>query len=63
VAWAIVGGQFVHYNGTAQVFPDDKGARFVWSADLLPNDMAAGVAAMMDAGLAIIKQTLEAQPV
>src|SRR5690348_15408258 len=31
VAWAIVGGKFSHYNGTAQVFPDGVGgSRFVW---------------------------------
>ena len=62
VAWAIVGGQFLHYNGTAQVFPDGiSGSRFVWTADLLPNDLAAGVATMIEAGLAVIKQTMEAQ--
>lgn len=62
VAWAIVGGQFLHYNGTAQVFPDGAGgSRFVWTADLLPNDRAVGVAAMIEAGLAVIKQTMEAR--
>jgi carbon monoxide dehydrogenase subunit G len=61
VAWAIVGAQFLHYNGTAQVFPDGAGgSRFVWTADLLPNDLAGGVAAMMEAGIAVIKRTMEA---
>jgi len=60
VAWAIIGAQFLHYNGTAQVFPDGTaGSRFVWTADLLPNDLADGVAAMMEAGIAVIKQTME----
>jgi carbon monoxide dehydrogenase subunit G len=64
VAWAIVGGQFLHYNAAAQVFADGAdGSRFVWTADLLPNEKAAAVAAMIDAGLAIIKQTMEAQAV
>src|SRR5882757_7940829 len=55
VAWAIVGGQFLHYNGTAQVFPDGAGSsRFVWTADLLPHDLAGVAAAMMEAGIAII---------
>jgi len=36
------------------------GARFVWTADLLPNDLAAGVNAMMEAGIAVMKKTLEA---
>lgn len=61
VAWAIVGAQFLHYNGAAQVFPDGKGgSRFVWTTDLLPNDLAGGVAAMMEAGIAAIKQTMQA---
>ena len=64
VAWAIVGGQFRHYNGAAQVFPDAAGgSRFVWTTDLLPNDAAAGVAGMIEAGLAVIKRTLETRAV
>jgi carbon monoxide dehydrogenase subunit G len=64
VAWAIVGGQFRHYNGAAQVFPAAAGgSRFVWTTDLLPNDAAAGVAGMIEAGLAVIKRTLETRAV
>jgi carbon monoxide dehydrogenase subunit G len=60
VAWAIIGAQFLHYNGTAQVFPDGTGgSRFVWTTDLFPNDLAGGVAAMMESGIAVIKQTME----
>jgi hypothetical protein len=59
VAWAIIGQQFHHYNGAAQVFPHHDGARFVWTTDLLPDDMAGNVDAMMDAGLAAIKKTIE----
>ncbi len=60
VAWAIVGGKFRHYSSAAQVFPDAAGgSRFVWTADLLPNDAAEGVAGMIDAGLAVIKRTME----
>lgn len=62
VAWAIVDGQFLHYNGAAQVFPDGiSRSRFVWTADLLPNDMAAEVATMIEAGLHVIKRTMEIQ--
>ncbi len=61
LVWAIVGGQFQHHNGVAQVFADDKGGtRFVWSADLLPNDIADGVSMMMGQGISIIKKTMEA---
>jgi hypothetical protein len=49
-----------HHNASAQVFPDGEGhSRFVWIADLLPHEVAPGVAAMMEQGLAVIKQTLE----
>jgi carbon monoxide dehydrogenase subunit G len=60
VAWAIVGQQFHHYNGAAQVFQSDGVARFVWTTDLLPDELASNVDAMMDAGIAAIKKTIEA---
>jgi uncharacterized protein YndB with AHSA1/START domain len=59
VVWAIVGQQFRHYNGAARVFDDDAGARFVWTTDLLPNELAGNVEAMMDAGIGAIKKTIE----
>lgn len=61
VVWAAVGGQLTHHNASAQVFDDGAGqSRFVWIADLLPDERAPMVAAMMDEGLAAIKRTLEA---
>jgi carbon monoxide dehydrogenase subunit G len=60
LAWAVVGGRMTHHNASAQVFPDGEGhSRFVWIADLLPHEVAPGVAAMMEQGLAVIKRTLE----
>src|SRR5499427_8151687 len=60
VAWSAVGGSMTHHNASAQVFPDGAGAcRFVWIADLLPNEVAPAIAAMIDQGIAVIKQTLE----
>jgi carbon monoxide dehydrogenase subunit G len=60
VAWAIVGQQFHHYNGAAQVLDDDGRTRFVWTTDLLPDELAGNVDAMMEAGIAVIKNTMEA---
>jgi carbon monoxide dehydrogenase subunit G len=61
VAWAIPGGAFVHYNGAAQVIPlPEGGCRFTWTSDLLPNEMAPTVEAMIEAGIATIKRTQEA---
>jgi hypothetical protein len=60
VAWAIVGGQFRHYNGAARVTDDDDGGSwFVWTADLLPDELAEQVESMMAAGIMVIKKTLD----
>jgi carbon monoxide dehydrogenase subunit G len=60
VAWSAVGGMMTHHNASAQVFPDGTGGcRFVWIADLLPNDVAPTITAMIEQGIAVIKQTLE----
>jgi carbon monoxide dehydrogenase subunit G len=60
LVWSVVGGRMTHHNASAQVFPNGEGgSRFVWIADLLPHEVAPGIAAMMDQGLAAIKRTLE----
>src|SRR5262245_32508313 len=61
VAWSVVGGQMTHHNASAQVFPNGaKGCRFVWIADLLPNEVGPTIAGMMEQGMSVIKKTLEA---
>jgi carbon monoxide dehydrogenase subunit G len=60
VAWSAVGGPMTHHNASAQVFADGaNGCRFVWIADLLPDEVAPTIAAMIDQGMAVIKTTLE----
>ncbi|HUQ10083.1 MAG TPA: SRPBCC family protein [Steroidobacteraceae bacterium] len=59
VIWAIVGQKFHHYQATAMVEPADPGSRFVWTVDLLPDELAPNVEAMMSAGIATIKKTQE----
>jgi hypothetical protein len=59
VAWSVVGGAMSHHNASAQVFPAAGGCRFVWIADLLPHELAPAIAAMIEQGLGVIKQTLE----
>lgn len=59
VAWAAVGGRLSHHNASAQVFATEDGrTRFVWIADLLPNELAPSIAAMIEQGLAAIERTL-----
>lgn len=60
VAWAAQGEGFDHYNASLQA--DDLGdgrTRLAWIADLLPDEMAPRVDAMVQQGLATMKQTLE----
>jgi hypothetical protein len=58
--WSAVGGRLSHYNASAQVFDAGDGrSRFVWVADLLPNEMAGAVGTMIEQGIVAIKKTLE----
>lgn len=60
VVWSVVGAPFTHHNASAQVFPDgDNGCRFVWIADLLPNEIAGAIAAMIEQGIGVVRTTLE----
>jgi hypothetical protein len=60
VSWAVLDAPFRHYSGVAWVEPDTQGGtRFVWTADLLPDELSAQVEEMMAAGIRVVKQTLE----
>ncbi|HYM34303.1 MAG TPA: SRPBCC family protein [Steroidobacteraceae bacterium] len=60
VVWSAVGGRLSHHNASAQVFSDGaQRCRFVWIADLLPNELAPAIAQMIDQGMQAIKKTLE----
>lgn len=60
VAWSSVGGRMTHHNASAQVFAEGpKRTRFVWIADLLPNELEPPIAAMIDHGLAAIRRNFE----
>jgi carbon monoxide dehydrogenase subunit G len=59
LVWSVVGGRFLHHNGAVQVVDETGGAsRVVWIADVLPHDLAASVAGMMEQGLAVMRRTL-----
>src|SRR6202030_1840759 len=58
VVWSAVGGSLTHHNGSAQVFSDANGlTKVVWIADLLPDEAASAIGAMMEQGVAVMKQT------
>lgn len=51
--------RFQHYSASAQVVEDGAGSRFVWTVDLLPDEMAAMQDASMEAGAAAMARALE----
>jgi carbon monoxide dehydrogenase subunit G len=62
LAWAVADGSLglEYYTASAQVIPDGEiRTRFVWTADLLPDDLAGRVSQLLEQGLAAIKNTLE----
>ena len=60
LVWSVVGSRMTHHNASAQVFADGRErCRFVWIADLLPDEVAPAIAQMIDQGIGVIKQTLE----
>ena len=60
VVWAVVGSpRLTHHNASVQVFSEGAGCRVVWIADLLPNDAAGDIAGMIEAGMGVMKPTLE----
>jgi len=60
LVWAIVGGRPTHHNGSIEIFPEGSGCLLVWTADLLPNDLAKPVGGMMQQGMDAMKRKLEA---
>jgi carbon monoxide dehydrogenase subunit G len=60
LVWSATGGRLSHHNASAQVFGEGEGrTRFVWVADLLPDEMAPAIAAMIEQGISTIRKALE----
>jgi len=56
LAWSAVGGRLTHHNASAQVFADGDKSRLVWTADLLPNELADDIRTMIDHGAAAMQK-------
>ena len=55
IVWSAESEYFTHHNASAQVFAlSADTTRFVWIADVLPDEAAPFVAAMMEDGLAAL---------
>jgi hypothetical protein len=66
LSYTVVEGpmETTHHNASAQVFATpDGGTRFVWITDVLPAAGGAIVDQMMEHGIGVIRQTLEAAAV
>jgi carbon monoxide dehydrogenase subunit G len=62
LAYSVIESRFstVHHNAAVQIIHDGDGcSRFVWTTDVLPDELAAPIGQLMEAGLASIKETLE----
>lgn len=60
LAYAVVEWRATHHNASFQVFSEgDARARIVWTADLLPDDLAELVNGLMEQGVIAMRQTLQ----
>jgi len=59
LAYAGVQGELTHHSASMQVLADGNGSRLLWITDLLPNEAAGRIGALIEQGAAIIKETLE----
>jgi hypothetical protein len=60
LVYSVVGGTATHHNASFQVIPSPGGqTSLVWITDVLPNDVATPLTAMIDAGAAVIQRTLD----
>ena len=60
LAYSSVGGRASHHNAYFQVFGTPEGkSRVLWVTDLLPEEVRAPIAQMVELGSAAIQQTLE----
>jgi hypothetical protein len=60
LAYAAVGGLTKHHNASMQVFAEGEDrSRLLWITDLLPNELAGAIGAMVEQGAEVMKKTLE----
>lgn len=61
LVYAVVEGRASHYSAALEVLPAGPAAsRLVWTIDLLPDEFAPVVGAMMDQAAGAVQQTLSA---
>lgn len=58
LAYAVVNGSASHHHATFEVVPDGGGCLVVWTADVLPAEVAPVFAAMMTQGAEVMGRAL-----
>ena len=62
LAYSVIDSRFnfAHHNAAAQIIDNGDGrSRFIWTTDVLPDELAAPIADLMEAGLEAIKTNLD----
>ncbi len=60
LVYAIVGERIKQHSASFQIVDDGAGrSRFIWTVDVLPNEIAPYIGAQMDLGMIAMKATLE----
>lgn len=60
LAYSVRSDNLTHHNASFEVIPaGGDGCSVVWIADLLPDEAAAGIGAMMEQGVGAMKAALE----
>lgn len=60
LVYAIVSEQIRQHSASVQIYEDgDKRSKFVWTVDVLPNEIAPYISGQMDLSIAAMKKTLE----
>jgi len=60
LAYSIRNERFKHHSASVQIVADGNNrCRFIWTADMLPNELAPFIDSQMDLGMAAMKKNLE----
>jgi len=60
LVWSAEGGMTKHYNASVQVASNEDGSStVVWIADFLPDSATAAISTAMDAGMSVMKTTVD----
>jgi Polyketide cyclase / dehydrase and lipid transport len=60
LVWSAEGERTTHYNAAIEAFARANGSTgVVWVADFLPDAMTSAIDAAMEAGMAVMKKTLD----